>query len=64
MPFLFDVLGIPWCDANNEYTDAAIIRGAARNRDIIRRLKTRGRATHPRTCAVGTGSSHYVKLWT
>jgi hypothetical protein len=34
IPFLYDVLRIPWCNANNEYTEAAIVRGAATNRDI------------------------------
>jgi hypothetical protein len=46
IPFLCDVLGIPRCDANNECTDTAIIRGAARNRGIIRRLETRDLGPH------------------
>jgi hypothetical protein len=41
IPFLFDVLGVPWCNANNEYTDTAIVRGAARNRDIITTLEAK-----------------------
>jgi hypothetical protein len=46
IPFLFDVLGVPWYNANNEYTEKAIIRGAARNRNIIRTLEEKGWGPH------------------
>jgi hypothetical protein len=46
IPFLFDVLEVPWCNANNERTEKAIIRGAARNRNIIRTLTEKGWGQH------------------
>jgi hypothetical protein len=42
IPFLFDIIGVPWRNANNEYTEKAIAQGCNRNRDIIRIL-TRGK---------------------
>jgi hypothetical protein len=42
IPFLYEVLRIPWRNANNEYAEAAIVRGAATNRDIARRMRAGG----------------------
>jgi hypothetical protein len=42
IPFLYDGLRIPWCNANNEYTEAARVRGAATNRETTRRMHDGG----------------------
>jgi hypothetical protein len=38
IPFLFDIIGVPWCNANNEYAEKAIAQGCNRNRKIVRML--------------------------
>jgi hypothetical protein len=39
IPFLFDILRIPWNSANNESTDALIVKNAATNMGAIKKMR-------------------------
>jgi hypothetical protein len=47
IPFLFDIIGVPWHNANNEHTEKAIAQGCNRNRNIISMLTKKARGQNP-----------------